>query len=82
MWAAMWLLVFGVALVAGTVRDPGRFWWTMLGFLLLFFVPPLIIEAARRTGSHGCWCGDVRAPIRRTGLRWCPARLRSRSWTG
>jgi hypothetical protein len=48
MWSATWLLVFGVTLVADSVREPGGFWWCMLGFLFLVFVPALIIDAVGR----------------------------------
>lgn len=48
MWAATWLLLIGVVLVADNVHDPQRSWWCMLGYLCLFFVPALIIDAAER----------------------------------
>lgn len=44
--AAVLLLTAGVACVAGSTTDP--IWWSVAGYIMLAFVPGLIIDEARR----------------------------------
>ena len=43
-WLASLLLVAGVAGV-GATAETGAIGWAVLGYLMLLFVPPLIVEA-------------------------------------
>jgi hypothetical protein len=46
MYLATLLLMTGVATVASEIRE--AWWWTVPGYAMLFFVPALIIDEARR----------------------------------